>query len=62
MDLGIVSEGLLIEPPQNFPLVLHGLLWDLLNIQVTKVFLKTLMRLLGIIPLLENLWDTFMVQ
>ena len=33
--LGLVSESFLINPSDNFLLVLHGLLWDFTNIQAT---------------------------
>ena len=56
MDLGLVSEEFLIDPPKFLPLVLHDLLWDFPNSQATKEgsFLK-IMNLLGVITLLGNL-------
>ena len=56
MSLGMVSKVFLIDPPERLPLVLHGLLWDLTNSQVSqgRIFL-TMMSFLGIIPLLDNL-------
>ena len=54
MDLGLVSEGLLIDPLDCLPLVLHGILWDFTNKQSKQggSFL-ILLRFLGIIPLLD---------
>ena len=56
MYLGMVSKVFLIDPPERLPLVLHGLLWDLTNSQVSQggIFL-TMMSFLGIIPFLDNL-------
>ena len=35
MELGMVSKGLLIDPPDFLRLVLHGLLWYFPNSQAT---------------------------
>ena len=53
MTPGMVSEGFLIDPPENFPLVLHGLLWEFPNKKMTQGGI--LLSLLGIIPLLGSL-------
>ena len=56
MSPGLVSQGLLIDPPECLPLVLHGLLWDFPNKQATQwgIFM-ILLSLLGITPLLDSL-------
>ena len=56
MALGLVSEGLLVDPPESFPFLLHGLLWHFPNKQATqgRGFLIS-MRFLGIAPLLDSL-------
>ena len=56
MDLGLVTEGLLIDPPESFHLVLYGLFWDFPNKQAThgESFLIFL-SFLGIIHLLDSL-------
>ena len=56
MSPGLVAEGFLIDPPECFPLFLHGLLWEFPNMQATQgdIFL-TLLIFLGIISLLDSL-------
>ena len=56
MAPGLVSEGLLIDPPECLNLVLHGLLWEVTNKQGTQggSFL-ILLIFFGIIPLLDSL-------
>ena len=60
MASGLVYEGLLIDPPENLPLVLYGILWDFPNKHVTQgdIFL-ILMIFLGITPLLDSLGRDF---
>ena len=56
MALGLVSEGLLINPLQCLPLILHGLSWGFPNIQATqgRRFL-VLISFLVIILLLDSM-------
>ena len=63
MDPGLVSKGFLMDPPESFPLGLHGLVWDFLNMQAAKegIFL-TFLRCLGVIPLLDNIRRNFKDQ
>ena len=60
---GLVSEGFLIEPPENLPLVFHGILWGFPSRQGTQggSFL-ILPRLMVIIHLLDSLRRHFKVQ
>ena len=63
MAPGLVSEGFLIDPPECFPLFLHGLLWGLPNRQETKGGgVLTLMSFLGTTPILNNLRRDWKVQ
>ena len=56
----MVSEGLLMDPPERLPLVLHGLLWDFPNMHATQGGnLFTLLSFLGIIPFLKILRRDF---
>ena len=60
MAPGMVSEGLLMDPPERLPLVLHGLWWDFPNMHATQGGnLFTLLCFLVIIPLLESLRRDF---
>ena len=63
MDLSMVYEGFLIEPPECLTLVLHGLLWDFKNSQATQggSFI-TLLVFLGIIIILYSLRRQLKVQ
>ena len=56
MAPGLVYESFLIDLPENFLLFLHDIFWYFPNRQATQgqSFL-TLLRFLGIIPLLDNL-------
>ena len=56
--LRLVFEGFLIDPPECFTLVIHDLLWDFPNIQVTqggRGGVPTLLILLVVIPLFDNM-------
>ena len=56
MDPGLVSEGFLIDLPDNFPSVIHVLLWYFPNTKVTQVgSFMTFLSFLCIIPLLDIL-------
>ena len=56
MAPGLVSKGLLIDPLECFPLVLHGLLWGFPNMQATqRVGDLILLIFLGTYPLLNSL-------
>ena len=56
MDLGLVSEGLLVDPPECLPLVLYGFLWDFPNKKATHMAsFMILMSFIGIIALLDSL-------
>ena len=63
MEPGLVSKGFLIDPSKCLPLVLHGLLWEFPNKQVTQggIFL-ILMIFLVITPLLDSLTRDFKEQ
>ena len=55
MATGVVSEGLLVDPPKCLPLVLHGLLWEFTNKQATQGWsFLILLSFLGIITLLDS--------
>ena len=60
---GLVSSVFLVNPPEHFPLILHGLLRDFPSIQATQgdSFL-ILMSFLGVIPLLDNPRSNFKEQ
>ena len=63
MALGLVSKVFLVDPIECFPLALHGLLWDFPNIKGKQgVSFLILMRLIGIIPLLDSLMMYFKEQ
>ena len=56
MSPGLVSEGFLIDSPGCLSLVIHGLLWEFQNRQVTKEGrVITFLIFLGIITLLDNM-------
>ena len=59
----LVSGGLLIDPLECLPLVLHGLLWDFKNMQVSQGgSFMILLSFLGIIHLLDILRKNFKEQ
>ena len=63
MNLGLVSKGFLVDPPDRLPLVFHGLLWDFPNSQATQGgFFLSFLRFLDISPLLDNMSRYLKVQ
>ena len=63
MSLGLVYEGFLVDPFYWLTLVLYGLFWYFTNRKYTQggIFM-TFIRLLGVIPLLDNIIGGFKVQ